>query len=519
MATKASRRVRHNGVYYTPIKLALFLARPLITQKNLTVFDPAYGEGALLLAAEQIFNKRGYSPSYVIELYGCDKIPKNSFLTHLPGHHLLKLDFFKYPLDKKFDVILMNPPYVRHHIMSDRRIRSYKKIVDEIYSVKPTSDLWVYFLVKAVNHVKEGGSLGAILPWSFLQAEYARDIRKWLAGKFAKIQVLALGSRYFDKAQERTMLVWLEGFGQSARSIKISFSPNLQEDLIYRDLKSDFWESEEVLYSATHDIDMIIGRYIEDHNFKRFQEFANIKIGAVTGADDFFIVDVDEAKKRGFLSGHLIPIYTSARELSGLSLNGAETLKRLLVLSRKHYDHYKNYIRKGVKEKYHLRSHALRRKPWYSVISGQTPDAFFPYRAANIPYLVFNDRGAQCTNSIHRIYFKKLSHEKRKWIQISLLSVPGQLSIEAYSKTYGSGILKVEPKSLKRALVSVGNGEKIGPTYDEISRLISQNKRAQAMKVATNFIDEKLGIRSELSNAAYAALLELQGRRMSSIKK
>jgi adenine-specific DNA-methyltransferase len=519
MATKTSSRVKHNGVYYTPIELARFLAKPLIRAADLTVFDPAYGGGALLLAAEQIFNEKGYSPSYAIELYGCDKIPQNGFLKHLQGHHLLKLDFFKYPLDKKFDVILMNPPYVRHHIMSDRRRMECKKIVDEIHGLKSTSDLWAYFLIKAVNHLNQGGNLGVILPWSFLQAEYARDIRKWLAERFENIQVLALGSHYFDNAQERTMLVWLKGFGQPVRSIKISFSQHLPEGLRYRDLKRDSWESEEVLYSAAHDIDAIVRQYIEEYDFRRFEEFADIRIGVVTGADIFFILDVDAAREGGFLHKHLIPIFTSSREFSGLSLNGNKPLKRLLSLNRRQYDHYKNYIRKGIKGKYHLRSHSLRREPWYSVISGQTPDAFFPYRASYIPYLVMNDQDAQCTNSIHRIYFKKLSHEERKWIQISLLSVPGQLSLEAYSKTYGQGILKIEPKALKRAIVSVGDADNVGPVYDKISELISQNNRVQAMEVATEFVNQKLGIATQVSDSACSALIELQERRRAPIQR
>ncbi len=519
MVTKTSSRIKHNGVYYTPIELAHFLAKPLIRPANITVFDPAYGEGALLLAAERIFGQKGYSPSHTVELYGCDKIPKNGFLKHLPSHHLLKLDFFKYPLDKKFELILMNPPYVRHHIMSDRRRTDYKKIVDEIHRLKAKSDLWAYFLIKAVNHLNRGGNLGAILPWSFLQAEYACDIRKWLAERFEKIKVLALGSHYFDNAQERTMLVWLEGFGQPVRSINISFSQHLQKALHYRELKRESWESEEVLYSAVHDIEAIICQYIEEYNFNRFEEFADIRIGVVTGADNFFILNVDEARERGFLYKHLIPIFTSSRELSGLSLNGNKPIKRLLSLTRRQYDHYKNYIRKGTRGEYHLRSHSLRRKPWYSVILGQTPDAFFPYRVSYVPYLVTNDQDAQCTNSIHRIYFKKLSHEKRKWIQISLLSVPGQLSLEAYSKTYGSGILKVEPKALKRAIASVGNGDSVGPTYNKISQLISQNNRTQAMKVATDFVNQKLGISKELSNSAYAALMELQDRRRAPVQR
>ena len=513
MATKISSRVKHNGVYYTPIELAKFLAKPLIRPANLKVFDPAYGEGALLLAAERIFNQKRYSPSYAIELYGCDKIPRNGLLKHLPGCQLLKLDFFKYPLDNKFDVIVMNPPYVRHHIMSYRRRKQYQKILEEICRIKSTSDLWVYFLVKAVSHLNRGGNLGAILPWSFLQAEYAREIRKWLAGRFEKIQLLALGSHYFDNAKERTMLLWLEGFGEPARSIKFSFSQNLQEGLLYRDLKRDSWESEEVLYSRTHDIDAIVRQYIEEYNFKRFEEFADIRIGVVTGADNFFILDGDEAIEQGFFHKHLMPIFTSSREFSGLSLNGNKPFKRLLSLTRRQYDHYRNYIRKGIKGQYHLRSHSLRRKPWYSVIQGQLPDAFFPYRASYIPYLVLNDQKAQCTNSIHRIYFKKLSLEKRKWIQISLLSVPGQLSLEAYSKTYGQGIIKIEPRALKRAIVSVGDGDNVGPVYDKISELISLNNKVQAMKIATDFVNQKLGIAAELSNNAFSALTELQERR------
>lgn len=515
MAIKTSPKIKHNGVYYTPIELAHFLARPLIRRANLKVFDPAYGEGALLLAAERVFIQKGYSSSYSIELYGCDKIPKNGLLKHLPSRHLLKLDFFKYPLNKKYDLILMNPPYVRHHIISDKKRRDYKKVTDGIHGLKATSDLWAYFLIKAVNHLNQRGSLGAILPWSFLQAEYAHGIREWLAGRFRRIQALALGAHYFNNAKERTMLLWLKGFGKPIHSIKISFAQHPRRDLPYRDLNRDSWGSENVLYSATHDIEQTLREYIKKYNFKRFEDFAEVKIGVVTGADIFFIVDADEAEELGFLKDHLVPIFTSSREISGLSSNGSNPTKRLLSLARGDYRTYTSYIRKGVREKYHKRAHSLRREPWYSVNLGKTPDAFFPYRTSNLPYLIMNDQGVQCTNSIHRIYFKELSDEKKKWVQLSLLSLPGQLSLEAYSKTYGTGILKIEPKALKKAIVYVSEDSDVRPIYGRVSKLISDNNRVRAMEVATDFINQKLGIPTKLSNRAYSVLRELQGRRSS----
>lgn len=305
----------------------------------------------------------------------------------------------------------------------------------------------------------------------------------------------------------------MEAFGQPARSIEISFSHDLKENLIYRDLNLDSWESENVLYSATHDIEAILREYTEKYNFRKFEELADIRIGVVTGADRFFILDEGEARRHCFLRSHLVPIFTSSRDWCYFSGNGRQPRKRLLAFPIVQNTKYRDYIKKGLEEKYHLRSHSLRREPWYVIKSGETPDAFFPYRASNIPYLVLNDEGAQCTNSIHRVYFKDLSYESRKWVQISLLSVPGQLSLEAYSKTYGRGMLKVEPRALKKTLIFEGDGQNVGPVYDKISGLIANNDRIQAMKVATDFIDQKLEIATKLSKSAYSALIELQTRR------
>ena len=184
-------------------------------------------------------------------------------------------------------------------------------------------------------------------------------------------------------------------------------------------------------------------------------------------------------------------------------------------MSGNNYENFKSYIRKGEEKQYHLRAHSLRRKPWYSVNVGETPDAFFPYRMSKLPYLIRNNRRTQCTNSIHRIYFKNLSESEIKWIQISLMSVVGQLSLESFSKTYGRGMLKIEPKSLKKSLVYKDDSSEINSIYFLISEQLSWGNKFQAMKMATEFIDNKLSISEGLSKSAEQALLELQNHRLS----
>ena len=513
MANNTATRIRKNGIYYTPANLAEFLAKPLLQDKNLTILDPAYGEGALLLAAERLL-KDMYSARRVgAMLFGCDKAPLNGLLKHLPYSNLRQMDFFDMKADQKYDVVLMNPPYVRHHAISYSNIKKYQKITAPLCELRTTSDLWAYFLVQAVIHLNKGGSVGAILPWSFLQAAYAQPLRQWLAERFSDIKILALGADYFDNAQERVVMVWLRKFGEPAKSIKIGFSQHIGKNIQYTSVSADRWNADAVVFSKRHDLDKIIAKFIEEYGFRRFEDVALVKIGVVTGADEFFILDQSRSGAPSFSKKDMVPIISSARDLTGLLLNGNSSAKQLIILKRTTALHEK-YIRKGVREKYNVRAHSLRRKPWYRIDPGATPDAFFPYRVHQLPYLTRNDKGIQCTNSIHRIYFKNLSEVEVKWVQVSLLAVPGQLSLETASKNYGSGVLKVEPKSLKEALVYYSKSRAINTVYDEISKLVSLNKRAEAVKRATEFLYGHIGISQYLSRIAASALLELQRRRL-----
>ena len=443
---------RLNGIYYTPTGLAGFLVKPLIDRSNLYIFDPAYGEGSLLLAAEKIFNEKIGLHNGNLNLFGCDIHPVNGLLEHLPSSDLLALDFFEYPLENKFDVILMNPPYVRHHLIGREKIKVYQKLISNICHLDYTSDLWTYFLVKSIGHLREGGNVGAILPWSFLQADYACNLRTWLTEIFGEIRTLALGAKYFNNAKERVVLVWLKYYGKSCKSIKITFSKRIKEDIPYIDMDVNKWISDKVVFNEVSDSQFILSRYIRDFGFSKFENYADVRIGVVTGADDYFIISDTIANEIKASEGDLISIYTTSREFRGLYNNGIAQLKKLLVLSKKNAEYYQNYIKRGEGKRYHFRSHSLRRNPWYAVNIGETPDAFFPYRMSQLPYLIRNEGKVQCTNSVHRIYFKNLSESEIKWIQISLMSVVGQLSLERESKTYGRGMLKIEPKSLKNSV-------------------------------------------------------------------
>ncbi|MDD5007810.1 MAG: N-6 DNA methylase [Syntrophorhabdaceae bacterium] len=512
MVNRTPSDVRKNGIYYTPLLLARTLVEPLITGANLRIIDPAYGDGALILAAEQVLWEKHKSKKRS-SLFGCDLSPLSDRAQHLPASNFVKCDFFDYEANGKYDVVLMNPPYVRHHYLHKDKVGHYQDVIKNVFPLKRTSDLWTYFIVKATIHLKTDGSIGAILPWSFLHADYSVELRKWLISVFREMKVLVLGANLFNDAKERVVLVWMRGYGGSNKGLLMGTATNPNDHVKYHAIPREYFTRNRVNTSFADDALEVMEKYKLQYGFTDFGNYADISIGVVTGADGFFIKQEDELNTMGLDVNRMIPILTNSSQLCGFSINGNIPNSRLVLITKDNAMRFKDYIKYGESEQYHLRAHSQRREPWYEVKVGGIPDAFFPYRVSLIPYLILNNRNIQCTNSIHRIYFRNITPIEKKWIQVSLLSIPGQLSLEANSRVYGSGVLKIEPSSLKKATCYSSRNRSIGGVYNQISRLLQVNNKREAMRVSTDFIEESLGIDRRLSIQAKNVYEELLSSR------
>lgn len=503
----SSKNKKENGIFYTPNALAEYLAKPLINGGKLEVFDPAYGQGALLLAGESVSHKNKSISD--LSFYGCDIHPVNGLLEHLPAANLKQQDFFDYDRERKFDVILTNPPYIRHQNQVKENIIRYRKNNPELSFLSNSADLWAYFLVKAVTHLRKNGAIGAILPWSFIQADYSKELRIWLAERFSEIKILALNNPYFKTAEERVVLLWLKEYGRKNKSIISSFAQDFCDEISYSPISHNDWAANRVISVRENVVNATFDRLIKEHGFGTFGSYAKVLIGVVTGANKYFIRDINYCIKNNFAKEQLIPIFTNAREFPSFLLGGLNTLNRLLLLHECDEEKNRWLINEGVLAEYNQRSHSKSRRPWYQINPGITPDAFFPYRVAKIPYMIINDCDAQSTNSIHRIYFKGLTVIEKKWIFVSILSIYGQLSISVNAKTYGGGILKIEPGALINTLVVKKEDNEVIDIYYTLLQLLASKQKEKAVQAATAFINKKLSIPSELQLMAENYWLEI----------
>lgn len=104
-----------------------------------------------------------------------------------PNRTLIKGSFFDLPITEKFDQIVQNPPYVRQELLVEgaNSKDSIRYNVSSLLSTIPSqSNLYIYFLLKSILHLKEGGIMVAVIYDSWLYSSF---------GKFLKESFLKLG--------------------------------------------------------------------------------------------------------------------------------------------------------------------------------------------------------------------------------------------------------------------------------------------------------------------------------------
>lgn len=103
-----------------------------------------------------------------------------------PNRSLIKGSFFDLPVSEKFDLVVQNPPYVRQELLQTAHPKESIRCqyIFFIINYSCTPNLYIYFLLKSILHLKEGGVMVAVIYDSWLYSSF---------GKFLKESFLKLG--------------------------------------------------------------------------------------------------------------------------------------------------------------------------------------------------------------------------------------------------------------------------------------------------------------------------------------
>ena len=475
---KASEK-QLSGAFYTPEELANHLIARCPGRQMRAILDPACGEFALLKAAYARYGKR------IERLVGCDKRPPVRNICG--GIRFVHSDFFGYHPKKPYDLIVENPPYIKAN-KCDSSCREWAHKHNEFADIDKRADLWVYFLLKSLTHLRTGGTLAAVLPWAFIQANYSSAVRRILLESFRSIHVQVLTKSHFSDTTQKVVLLWLSGKGTKNKEIKVCVSDELtnRSKTRFEDIDENRWMS-----GLGIRIPQVYKSNVDDNDVRVLGDLCDIKIGLVPGATSFFIKTPEQMRVENVSEDDCQCIVTSTRDVGSLVLQEKTGLRRILTITDKGAERYREQIKKGELNEFHKRIHCKNRKCWYSItIPHYAPDAFFSYRSSSIPLLTINKLGVWCTNALHAIFFHRnnVSANQIQWIQISLLSAFSLLDIELLAKTYGKDVLKIEPSALKKVRVYCPDKPIDAGIVQEIDAFLKSGDRNGAVIVATRYV-------------------------------
>jgi adenine-specific DNA-methyltransferase len=466
------------GAYFTPPAIAEFLAHWAIHGKaGARVLDPTCGEGVFLQAAARELRALG-SPEGALDrqVYGvdlhADSLGETSRLLESEGldAHLIPADFFTIaPPDElfstlgPFDAVVGNPPFVRYqqHTGDARRV-SAQAALSQGVRLSGLASSWAALLVHAGAFLGPEGRLAMVLPAELLNVGYAEPVRRWLRERFAAVRLVLFETLQFPGILENVVLLLANGSG-GCDSFSL-YHVYDAEDLLhspYNELPyipTDGGKWNDLMLSNRQR--QLFKRTTKDH-FVDLGDYGPPELGTVTGANDYFAMSEATRTEYGLTEDHVVPISPpGTRHLRGLSFSSSdwEALRDsgepVWLLYPEADDHSRALTRyvavgeeAGIQEAYKCQV----RTPWWRPPAVSAPDLFFTYMSHRYPRLVTNKAKVRFLNSMHGVRLRSgAPRVARDALPLLAFNSVTMLGAEIFGRSYGGGILKMEPKEAAR---------------------------------------------------------------------
>jgi len=112
-----------------------------------------------------------------------------------------------------------------------------------------------------------------------------------------------------------------------------------------------------------------------------------------------------------------------------------------------------SYVRRGVRVGVSKRFKCRMRDPWYVVPGVVRPEALFTYMSDSVPRLCLNEAGLAATNNLLTIRMHGVPPVLRRAMIVGFYNSATLFSVEWIGRSYGGGVLKLEPREADRVLV------------------------------------------------------------------
>lgn len=467
------------GAFYSPRSLVEPMVGWAVRKATDTVLDPSCGDGVFAETAARRLRVLGAGPAAIVEqLHAVDLNPDavrmttealrpvvapfdpnvraQSFFHMEPPDDLFSEGFF--------DVVVGNPPYIRYQeFAGTSRTQALRRASDAGVSLTGLASSWAHFVAHAVTFLRKGGRFALILPAELIHASYAAPLRRFLRASFGKVTVVSFREAVFPGAQEEVVVVLAEGHGEEHHSLSLVELTSPQDLPRLDQLEAQSFEkgvepAKWVPRRAADRAAAILTRLEGLGLMTPLGQAAKASIGFVSGANEFFVLTPEEAARWKLPAASLLYALVRARQMPDLLVTKRDIARLVSQNERcllwlpgpEPTASERAYIRHGEEIGVHEHYKCRVRTPWYRVPGVVVPEAFLTYMSATFPRLARNQAGATTTNNLHAVRLSEIPPALRRAFVVAFYNSATLLSCEWTGRSYGGGVLKLEPSEADR---------------------------------------------------------------------
>lgn len=466
---------RQKGQFWTPDWLADALIAYLVAHGAQTLFDPAVGAGAFFRAVKR-HNAKNQS---AIQFLGTEIDPtaldegQSLGLSVADIRHIEIRDFALDPPDLRFEAIVANPPFIRHHRISAEAKQQLHRYSQQRLGVSLDGrvGLHVFFLLRGLDLLSEGGRLAYIMPADTCEGVFAKPLWQWItrhyrlrgvitfshaASPFQEVDINPL-IFLIEKQKPQPSFDWIIVHTTNENVLQQWFASDLQTPLPTPEIERFDRPLTEALNTG-------LSRHPKLHTSSTVYtlgDFAKVMRGIATGDNDFFFLTHSKADLLDIPADFLIPAVARTRDVPEDIIDEAlmEFLKNkgrptmLLSLDSRTVDQFplavQHYLKLGEANGLPQKPLISTRRPWYKMEKRAIPPFLFAYLGRRNTRFIRNVAGVVPLNGFLGLYPHVLDTDsvERLW---NILSHPQTVeNLKQVGKSYGGGAVKVEPRALE----------------------------------------------------------------------
>lgn len=429
------------------------------------ILDPAVGTGVFLDAVDKILGQgtptadRPLADAYDIDEKMLGQADRARGHLAVRMHHN---DFITAPITERYDAIIANPPYVRHHTMNygEEVFIAIDRLGGRRFS--RLTNLYGLFLLKIWTLLKENGRAAVITPAEWLNADFGTPLKAFLLEENAIDAIIhfAHAARIFPGVMTTAAITLLRrgrSSDEGTTLVAVEDDAMLDEKTLssgQRVTRTRLDPARKWRPLFESDVSSSIGTHC-------LKDVARCVRGIATGANHYFTLRESDRRRWQIGLEDVEPCITKAQQIEGDRLTSAH-VRRLIADDQRIYllnpraelsAAVRNYLeegrRLGIPERY-LPAH---RPVWYRP-EHRKPAPLLVSVFARGPFrFVLNEANILNLTAYHAIYPTVLEPESVRALFEYLCSPHAAQALLAHQRIYAEGLRKVEPRDVEALVI------------------------------------------------------------------